>query len=101
MHTVNAAYTSQTDSFCFGLLVGTRRGDKFYRENGDVVQADWNAARNVFARLYDTEIGRYLPHQKVREILQARTDRYRLELTNPDSGYTLGNEALTESEIVL
>ena len=42
---VNAAYTSQMDSFT-GLLEGRRAGDKFYGANGDVLQADFNAARN-------------------------------------------------------
>lgn len=69
---VNAAYTSQMDSFCHGLLVGTRKGDKFHRENGDVVQADWNAARNVLARNEDSEISLFTPYKKVREILQTR-----------------------------
>ena len=42
-----------------GLLQGKRVGDKFYRVNGDVLQADHNAARNVLARLYDSEVGRF------------------------------------------
>ncbi len=89
LHLVNAAYTSQMDSFNRGLLTGTRRGDKFYRENGEVVQADYNAARNVLARLSDQEIGRWMNFKKVKSILQERTDRYRLELTNPGSSYIL------------
>ena len=97
---VNAAYTSQMDSFCHGLLVGTRKGDKFYRENGAVVQADWNAARNVLARNEDSEISLFMPYKKVHEILQARTDRYKSELTDLGSSYTLGNETLTECELV-
>jgi transposase len=101
LHSINAAYTSQMDSFNQGLLTGPRKGDIFYRENGEVVQADHNAARNVLARLDDPEIGRYLGFKKVKAILQARTDRYRLELTNLDSSCTLGNEASTESELVL
>ena len=32
------------------LLKGKRVGDKFYRGNGDVLQADHNAALNVLAR---------------------------------------------------
>ncbi|MFA0698135.1 hypothetical protein, partial [Vibrio sp. 10N.222.49.C9] len=98
---VNAAYTSQMDSFCHGLLVGTRKNDKFHRSNGDVVQADYNAARNVLARNEDTEISLFTPYKKVREILQARTDRYKKsELTDLGSSYTLGNETLTEHELV-
>ncbi len=101
LHLVNAAYTSQMDSFNRGLLTGIRRGDKFYRENGEVVQADYNAARNVLARLSDQEIGRWMNFKKVKSILQERTDRYRLELTNQGSSYTLGNRSLTECEEIL
>ena len=61
VHLVNASYTSQCDSFLHGLLIGTRKGDRFYRFNGEVVQADWNGARNVLARLNDNEISRYTP----------------------------------------
>lgn len=80
---VNAAYTSQVDSTT-GLLQGKRLGDKFYRENGDVLQADHNAALNVRARLDDPEISRYTPYRQVRLILLARssgaTERHGLEL---------------------
>ena len=69
---VNAAYTSQMDS-ANGLLQGKRVGDKFYRANGDVLQADHNAAMNVLARLDDSEIHRFLPHKEVRRILLARS----------------------------
>lgn len=69
---VNAAYTSQMDSFS-GLLEGKREGDKFYRANGDVLQADFNAARNVRNRIHDREITRYMPHQQVKSILLARS----------------------------
>ena len=82
VHLVNAAYTSQSDSFLRGLLIGTRKGDRFYRFNGEVVQADWNAARNVLARLNDNEISRYTPYEIVKRILQERTDRYKSELTD-------------------
>ena len=69
---VNAAYTSQTDSET-GLLTGKRMGDKFIRENGDVLQADFNAARNVLARLGDSKIARYTPHTEVRATLLSRS----------------------------
>ena len=69
---VNAAYTSQMDS-TNGLLQGKRVGDKFYRENGDVLQADHNAALNVLARLDDSEISRFTPYREVRRILLARS----------------------------
>lgn len=70
--TVNAAYTSQMDSFS-GLLEGKRVSDKFYRETGDVIQADFNAARNVLARLHDQDIERWTPHADVRRIPLARS----------------------------
>lgn len=69
---VNSAYTSQMDSTT-GLLKGKRVGDKFYRENGDVLQADHNAALNVLARLSDREISRFTPYMEVRRILLARS----------------------------
>jgi IS605 OrfB family transposase len=69
---VNAAYTSQMDS-TNGLLQGKRVGDKFYRENGDVLQADHNAAMNVLARLDDDDISRFTSYKEVRRILLARS----------------------------
>jgi transposase len=69
---VNGAYTSQTDSIN-GLLEGKREGDTFYRANGDVLQADHNAALNVLARLDDREISRFTPYKDVRRILLARS----------------------------
>ena len=69
---VNGAYTSQMDS-ANGLLEGKREGDKFYRTNGDVLQADHNAALNVLARLEDSEITRFTPYREVRRILLARS----------------------------
>lgn len=69
---VNAAYTSQMDS-ANGLLEGKRVGDKFYRANGDVLQADHNAALNVLARLDDSEISRFTSYKEVRRILLARS----------------------------
>lgn len=101
VHLVNASYTSQCDSFLHGLLIGTRKGDRFHRFNGEVVQADWNAARNVLARLNDSEISRYTPYKTVKRILQERIDRYKSELTDLGSSYILGNKTLTECELVL
>lgn len=69
---VNGAYTSQTDS-TNGLLEGKREGDKFYRANGDVLQADHNAALNVLARLDDCEITRFTPYKEVKRILLSRS----------------------------
>lgn len=68
---VNAAYTSQMDSLT-GRLEGVRKGEKFYRANGDVLQADFNAARNVLARMYDPDIDRYTPYNTVKQTLLAR-----------------------------
>ena len=36
------------------------------------MQADQNAAKNVLARLHDQEIHRWLPFQKVKQILLKR-----------------------------
>jgi len=69
---VNAAYTSQMDSVS-GLLEGKRVVVKFYRVNGDVLQAEHNAALNVLARYEDTEITRFTPYREVRRILLARS----------------------------
>ena len=69
---VNGAYTSQMDSTT-GLLEGKRVGDKFYRVNGDVLQADHNAALNVLARLDAPGITRFTPYREVRRILLARS----------------------------
>jgi hypothetical protein len=69
---VCGAYTSQMDSLT-GLLQGKRVGDKFYRESGDVLQADHNAALNVLARLDDPDISRFTPYRQVRRILIARS----------------------------
>jgi len=69
---VNCAYTSQMDSVT-GLLQGKRVGDKFHRINGDVIQADHNAALNVLVRLSDKDIGRFTSYQEVRRILLARS----------------------------
>ena len=69
---VSGAHTSQMDS-TNGLLEGRRDGDKFYRANGDVLQADHNAAMNVLARLDDREITRFTPYKEVRRILLARS----------------------------
>jgi IS605 OrfB family transposase len=69
---VNAAYTSQTCSQC-GCL-GNRTGDKFHCASGcgAVMQADQNAAVNVLARLHDKKLHRWLPFQKVKQILLER-----------------------------
>lgn len=68
---------------------------------GEVLHADNNAAANVLARMSDPDITRFMPYKKVKEILLARTEARKSELTDLGSSYTLGNEALTECEIVV
>ena len=85
---VNSAYTSQMDSR-YGVRLGKRNGDSFYCFDGVVLPADENAARNVLARLYDSEIDRWTPFQQVKSILLERTERQRLGLLNPDSSCNL------------
>ena len=65
-----AEHTSQIDS-ANGLQQGRRVGDEFYCENGDVIQADHNAALNVRARRRDPEITRFTPCGEVRRFLLA------------------------------
>jgi transposase len=69
---VNAAYTSQVDSR-YGVLLGTRDGEQFFTFDGEVLQADGNAARNIEARLDDAEIGRFMKYTDVRKVLIKRT----------------------------
>jgi len=68
---VNCAYTSQMDSNT-NLLEGRRVGDKFYHVNGEVSQADSNAAITIKHRGDDTEITLYMPFYKVKKILLNR-----------------------------
>lgn len=93
---VNPAYTSQVDSRN-GLLLGKRSGDRFHCFDGEVLQADENAAQNVRERLFDSDIDRWTPYQKVKSILLERTERHRLGLLNQDSSCT-GLPVSTESE---
>jgi IS605 OrfB family transposase len=95
---VNAAYTSQMDSRN-GTLSGKRSGDKFYCEDGVVLQADMNAARNVLARSQDHEIGLWTPYQQVKSILLKRTECLRLKLLNQDSSCKPVFGLSTESEL--
>jgi predicted YcjX-like family ATPase len=85
------------DSFT-DLLEGKRVGDKFYRVNEDVMQADHNTARNVLARLFNPDIDRFLPYRQVKAILLKRTERYRLGLLNQDSSCLSVMALSTESE---
>lgn len=72
---VNACYTSQLDSR-FGVLLGTRKGDKFIGFDGGVLQADINAADNVLARMSDAEITLFTKHTVAKEILLKRTQKF-------------------------
>ncbi len=89
LHYVNAAYTSQMDSNTH-LLEGNRMGDKFYHINGEVGQADTNAACNILHRLDDPEIGCYTPYRKVKQILQNRLHAW--EELIPKSGMIAPSE---------
>ena len=55
-----------------GVLLGTREGEQFFTFDGEVIQADGNAARNIEARLDDTHIGRYMKTIDVRKVLIQR-----------------------------
>ncbi|MEU0154668.1 transposase [Micromonospora fulviviridis] len=81
---VNAAYTSQACHRCGRL--GRRSGDRFHCTRCRVVwQADVNAAINILHRAGDPDIALHTPHQKVKQILQDRTDRHRTRLPVQDS----------------
>ena len=69
---VNAAYTSQVDSR-YGVLLGNRDGDQFFTFDGEVLQADGNAAGNIEARLDDAQISRFMKYTDVRKVLIKRT----------------------------
>ena len=71
---VNAAYTSQGDSRYDCALMGTRIGDSFIGFDEVVLDADVNAAINILARLYDSEINLYTSAEKVKEILTKRAN---------------------------
>ena len=71
---VNAAYTSQGDSRYDCALMGTRIGDSFIGFDEVVLDADVNAAINILARLYDSEINLYTSAEKVKEILIHRAE---------------------------
>jgi IS605 OrfB family transposase len=80
---VNAAYTSQVDPGSGSLAV--RRGDRLHCASGVVWQADHAAAVNILQRHGDPDIALYTPHQRVKQILQERTDRQRIRLPIQDS----------------
>ncbi|MCW3813250.1 transposase [Micromonospora sp. DR5-3] len=85
---VNAAYTSQTCHRCGDF--GRRSGDRFHCTRCGVVwQADVNAAINILHRAGDPDIALHTPHQRVKQILQDRTDRHRTRLPVQDSSPAL------------
>lgn len=90
---VNAAYTSQTCHRCGRF--GRRSGDRFHCTwCGVVWQADVNAAINILQRAGDPDIALHTPHQRVKQILQDRTDRHRTRLPVQDSSpVTAGRRA--------
>jgi hypothetical protein len=67
--------TMQLDSLT-GTLLGSRKGDRFIRFTGDVIQADQNAAMNILYRGCDSEITRWMKYAEIRRILILRTVRY-------------------------
>ena len=69
---VNAAYTSQVDSR-HGVLLGTRDGEQFFTFDGEVLQADGNAARNIETRFDDADLSRSMKSIDVRKVLIKRT----------------------------
>jgi len=52
----------------------------------------------VLARLSDPDIERFTPFKRVKAILQARTERLRLGLLNPDSSYSPGQHQVLSTE---
>lgn len=77
--TVNCAYTSQVDSQT-GTLLGSRKGDRFIRFTGDVLQIDYNASINIKLRYEDPRISKYMTSDAVREVLLGDTVRYLLSI---------------------
>ena len=76
--TVNPAYTSQMDCLT-GTLLGCRNGDCFIRYTGEVLQSDYNAAKNILCRGTDEEISRFMKAYDVLVVLLHRTVRYLAE----------------------
>ncbi|NEP49504.1 MAG: transposase [Moorea sp. SIO3C2] len=72
---VQPSYTSQVDSRN-GTLLGKRTGDNFTGFDGVVLQADYNAAKNVLARGTDKGITRYMNKTEVQAVLLRRTARF-------------------------
>lgn len=76
---VNAAYTSQVDHRN-GTLLGLRVGERFFTFDGEVLQADYNAARNIASRYLDDQINRFMRWEEVHEVLMKRTASFLLAM---------------------
>ena len=76
---VNSAYTSQVCSNC--NVLGKRNDGKFSCPSCETAEenADVNAAKNILARKYDSEITVYTKYTKVKEILLARIELGKLD----------------------
>jgi hypothetical protein len=70
-----------------GRLEGRRIGDKFHHVNGEVSQADTNAAVNIKQKADDTEISLYTPYKEVKAILLNRLTA--IGGVNESEGFTL------------
>ena len=69
---INAAFTSQIDSR-YSVLLGTRKGERVFTFDGEVIHADCNAAENIKNRKNDLEIKLSYSVNQVRDILVKRT----------------------------
>ncbi|MEV0051352.1 transposase [Saccharopolyspora shandongensis] len=93
---VNAAYTSQVAPCC-GVL-GRRSGERLHCTRCGVVwQADHAAAINVLHRVGDPDITLHTPHQRVKSIVQQRTDRRPDQTADPGLQLTLWAESETSN----
>ncbi len=64
----------------YGVLLGTRSGERFFTFDGEVLQADSNAAGNIEARFTDSDISRFMKTVDVRRVLIKRTVSFLLEM---------------------
>ena len=97
---VNASYTSQMDSR-HGVLLGHRNGDTFYCYDGEVLQADTNAARNILTRADDVEIHLFTPYKEVKGILLERTEQYKRGLEDESARLGLLNQGTSYVQLEL
>ncbi|GAA6624226.1 hypothetical protein [Scytonema sp. NUACC26] len=75
---VNACYTSQVDHRNDTLL-GKRIADRFFTFDGEVSQADKNAALVIQNRASDFQITRFMKKEQVHKILLERTASFLAE----------------------